>query len=189
MRGFYEKEAAKMSTSPKPAPKAATASAPTENALDYLRLDQELTEDERLVRDSVARLVDERVLPIISDCFENSRFPKELLPAIAELGLLGSSIQGYGCAGLNAISYGLICREMERGDSAMRSFVSVQSSLCMHPIAAFGSEAQKQKWLPRMARGEVIACFGLTEAQGGSDPASMRTNAKRTADGWLLSGS
>ena len=178
-----------MSTSPKPAPKAATASAPTENALDYLRLDQELTEDERLVRDSVARLVDERVLPIIGDCFENSRFPKELLPAIAELGLLGSSIQGYGCAGLNAISYGLICREMERGDSAMRSFVSVQSSLCMYPISVFGSEAQKQKWLPRMAKGEVIACFALTEAQGGSDPASMRTNAKRTADGWLLSGS
>lgn len=178
-----------MSTSPKPAPTAAAASAPTENALDYLRLDGELTEDERLVRDSVARLVDERILPIIGECFENSRFPKELLPPIAELGLLGSSIQGYGCAGLNAVSYGLICREMERGDSALRSFVSVQSSLCMYPISAFGSEPQKQQWLPRMAKGEVIACFGLTEAQGGSDPANMRTHAKRTPDGWVLNGS
>jgi glutaryl-CoA dehydrogenase len=178
-----------MSTSTKLSPAAAAAAVPTESALDYLRLDAELTDDERLVRDSVARLVDERVLPIIGECFENSRFPNELVPAIAELGLLGSSIQGYGCAGLNAVSYGLICREMERGDSALRSFVSVQSSLCMYPISAFGSEAQKQKWLPRMAKGEVIACFGLTEPHGGSDPGNMKTHAKRTADGWVLNGS
>jgi glutaryl-CoA dehydrogenase len=189
MRGFYENKAVKMNTSPEPAPKNPTASAPTENALDYLRLDEQLTEDERLVRDSVARLVDERVLPIIGECFENGRFPKELLPAMAELGLLGSSLQGYGCAGLNAVSYGLICREMERGDSALRSFVSVQSSLCMYSIHAYGSEAQKQQWLPRMAKGEVVACFALTESQGGSDPANMRTNARRSADGWVLNGS
>jgi glutaryl-CoA dehydrogenase len=168
---------------------AATSAAPAESALDYLRLDAELTEDECLVRDSVARLVDERVLPIIGECFESSRFPKELVPAIAQLGLLGSSLQGYGCAGLNAVSYGLICREMERGDSALRSLVSVQSSLCMYPLHAYGSEAQKQKWLPRLAKGEAIGCFGLTEAQGGSDPANLRTNARRMGDGWILNGS
>jgi len=178
-----------MSTSIKEAPNPATAAIPTESPLDYLRLDDELTDDEKLVRDSVGRFVDERVLPIIGDCFEHSRFPKELIPAIAELGVLGSSLDGYGCAGLNAVSYGLICRETERGDSALRSFVSVQSSLCMYPIHAYGSEAQKQKWLPRMARGEVIACFGLTESHGGSDPGNMKTNARRTADGWVLNGS
>src|SRR5580693_3866611 len=162
---------------------------PSESALDFLRLDAELGEDERLVRDAVARLVDERVLPIIGECFESARFPRELLPALAELGVFGSTLQGYGCAGLNAVSYGLICRELERGDSALRSFVSVQSSLCMYPIHAFGSEQQKLQWLPRMARGEVIGCFGLTEPQGGSDPATMRTTARRDGDGWVLSGS
>src|SRR5579864_5239210 len=156
--------------------------------LDLFGVNALLTEEERMVQSSVARLVDEKVLPIIQRCFEEHRFPKELVPALAAQGLLGSSIQGYGCAGLNAVSYGLICREMERGDSALRSFVSVQSSLCMYPISAFGSEAQKQKWLPGMAKGEVIACFGLTEPQGGSDPGNMRTHAKRTADGWVLNG-
>jgi glutaryl-CoA dehydrogenase len=165
------------------------ADAPSDSALDFLRLDDELGEDERLVRDAVARLVDERVLPIIAECFESGRFPRELLPGLAELGVFGSTLQGYGCAGLNAISYGLICRELERGDSALRSFVSVQSSLCMFPIHAYGSEAQKQQWLPRMARGEVIGCFGLTEPQGGSDPANMRTTARRHGDGWILNGS
>jgi glutaryl-CoA dehydrogenase len=170
-------------------PKAASAAVPTESALDFLRLDDELTEEERLVRDAVARLVDERVLPIIGECFESGRFPRELLPALAELGVFGASLQGYGCAGLNALSYGLICRELERGDSGLRSFVSVQSSLCMFPIHAYGSEEQKLHWLPRMARGEVIGCFGLTEPQGGSDPANMRTSARRKADGWVLNGS
>jgi glutaryl-CoA dehydrogenase len=174
-----------MSPSTTPAP----AAAPSHNALDFLRLDDELGEDERLVRDAVARLVDERVLPIIAECFESGRFPRELLPGLAELGVFGSTLQGYGCAGLNAISYGLICRELERGDSALRSFVSVQSSLCMFPIHAYGSEQQKQQWLPRMARGEVIGCFGLTESQGGSDPANMRTTARRHGDGWILNGS
>jgi glutaryl-CoA dehydrogenase len=174
-----------MSSSTRP---AATA-APSESALDFLRLDDELSEEERLVRDAVARLVDERVLPIIGECFESARFPRELLPALAELGVFGASLHGYGCAGLNAVSYGLICRELERGDSGLRSFVSVQSSLCMFPIHAYGSEEQKLKWLPRMARGEVIGCFGLTEAQGGSDPANMRTTARRNGDGWVLNGS
>src|SRR5579871_6795597 len=113
---------------------------PSDNALDYLRLDQELTEDERQVRDAVARLVDEKVLPIIGDCFEQGRFPSELVPAIADLGLLGVTLKGYGCAGLNAVSYGLICREIERADSGLRSFLSVQSSLAMFPIHAYGSE-------------------------------------------------
>jgi glutaryl-CoA dehydrogenase len=164
------------------------AAAPSESALDYLRLDDELGEEDRLVRDAVARLVDERVLPIIGECFETGRFARELLPGLAELGVFGCTLQGYGCAGLSGIGYGLICRELERGDSALRSLVSVQSSLCMYPIHAFGSEQQKQQWLPRMARAEVIGCFGLTEAQGGSDPASMRTSARRNGDGWVLSG-
>jgi glutaryl-CoA dehydrogenase len=185
MHRFYGNGIANMSSSTSPA----AASAPTESALDFLRLDDELSEDERLVRNAVARLVDERVLPIIGECFESARFPRELLPALAELGVFGSTLQGYGCAGLNAVSYGLICRELERGDSALRSFVSVQSSLCMYPIHAYGSEQQKQQWLPRMARGEVIGCFGLTEPQGGSDPANMRTTARRNGDGWRLNGS
>jgi glutaryl-CoA dehydrogenase len=148
----------------------------------------QLTEDERMVQESVARFIDDRVLPIIQKCFEEHRFPRELVPEIAALGLLGSSIEGYGCAGLNAVSYGLICQELERGDSGIRSFVSVQSSLCMYPIYAFGSEEQKQKYLPRMARGELIGCFGLTEPHGGSDPANMKTHAKRQGKDWVING-
>ena len=120
--------------------------------------------------------------------FEEHRFPKQLVPELAELGLLGSSLHGYDCAGLNAICYGLICQELERGDSGIRSFVSVQSSLCMYPIWAFGSEEQKQKYLPRMARGELIGCFGLTEPHGGSDPANMKTHAKQRGSDWVLNG-
>jgi glutaryl-CoA dehydrogenase len=156
--------------------------------IDLYDVRGQLTEDERMVQESVARLVDERVLPIIQKCFEEHRFPKELVPEIAALGLLGSSIEGYGCAGLNAVSYGLICQELERGDSGIRSFVSVQSSLCMYPIFAFGSEEQKQKYLPRMARGELIGCFGLTEPHGGSDPANMKTHAKRRGKDWVING-
>ena len=156
--------------------------------VDLFDVRGQLTEDERMVQDSVARLVDERVLPIIQQCFEEHRFPKELVAEIASLGLLGSSIEGYGCAGLNAVSYGLICQELERGDSGIRSFVSVQSSLCMYPIYAFGSEEQKQKYLPRMALGELIGCFGLTEPHGGSDPANMKTHAKRRGTDWAING-
>src|SRR5512145_457029 len=142
-----------------------------------------------MVQDSVARLVDERVLPIIREHFEHHTFPRELVGELAELGLLGSSLDGYGCAGMNAVSYGLICQELERGDSGLRSFVSVQSSLCMYPIYTFGSEAQKQQYLPRMARGELIGCFGLTEPHGGSDPGNMKTHAKRRGRDWVLNGS
>ncbi|BCT93444.1 glutaryl-CoA dehydrogenase [Lysobacter helvus] len=149
-----------------------------------------LTEEEQAVQDTVARFTDERVLPIIGDAFDQGRFPKELVGEIAELGLLGSSLpEKYGCAGLNAVSYGLICQELERGDSGIRSFVSVQSSLCMYPIFAYGTEEQRMRWLPDMAKGKVIGCFGLTEPQGGSDPANMKTNARRDGDDWILNGS
>jgi len=156
--------------------------------LDLYNLRSMLSDEERLVQDSVAKYVDEQVIPIIADCFEHERFPRELVAGAAELGLLGSSIHGYGCAGLNGVSYGLICQELERGDSGLRSFVSVQSSLCMYPIDAFGSEEQKQRWLPRMARGEVIGCFGLTEPHGGSDPANMKTHARPQGKDWVLNG-
>lgn len=156
--------------------------------LDLFRVGEELTEEERMIRDSVARFVDERALPLIPECFDQGRFPNELIPEIADLGLLGSSLEGYGCAGLNSVSYGLICQELERGDSGLRSFVSVQSSLCMYPIHAFGSEAQRERWLPAMARGDVIGCFGLTEPHGGSDPANMKTHARRDGDDWIING-
>jgi glutaryl-CoA dehydrogenase len=159
------------------------------NPLDLYDIAAALTEEERMVQDSVARLVDEKVLPVIQKCFEEHRFPRELVPELAALGLLGSSLKGYGCAGLNATCYGLICQELERGDSGIRSFVSVQSSLCMYPIHAFGSEEQKERYLPGMARGELIGCFGLTEPHGGSDPANMKTHAKRRGRDWVLNGS
>lgn len=149
-----------------------------------------LNEEERAVQESVARFTNERVLPIIGDAFDQARFPAELVPDIAALGLLGATLPAeYGGGGLGAVSYGLICQELERGDSGLRSFVSVQSSLCMYPIYAYGSEEQRQQWLPLMARGELIGCFGLTEAHGGSDPASMKTRAVRDGSDWRISGS
>jgi len=157
--------------------------------LDLYAVRAALSDEERLVQESVARLVDAEVLPLIQRCFEEHRFPKELVPKLASLGLLGSSLTGYGCAGLNAVCYGLICQELERGDSGIRSFVSVQSSLCMYPIWAFGSEEQKLRYLPGMARGELIGCFGLTEPHGGSDPANMKTHAKKRGTDWVLNGS
>ena len=148
-----------------------------------------LSDEERMVQDSVARFVDEKVLPIIGDCFDQARFPAELVPEIAELGLLGATIpEQYGGGSMNAVSYGLICQELERGDSGLRSFASVQSSLCMYPIFAYGSEEQKQQWLPDMAAGKVIGCFGLTEPHGGSDPANMKTHARRDGDDWVING-
>lgn len=156
--------------------------------LDLYSVRTSLSDEERLVQDSVGKFVDEEVLPIIGECFEHERFPHELVPALAQLGVFGSSIEGYGCAGLNSVSYGLICQELERGDSGLRSFVSVQSSLCMFPIYAYGSEEQKQRWLPQMAKGDVIACFGLTEPHGGSDPANMKTYARRKGGDWVLNG-
>ncbi len=159
------------------------------NPLDLFDVRSMLSEEEIMVQDTVARFVDDQVLPVIRESFEQHRFPKELVPEIASLGLLGSSLHGYDCAGLNAVSYGLICQELERGDSGLRSFVSVQSSLCMYPIYTFGSDEQKERWLPGMARGEAIGCFGLTESHGGSDPGNMKTHAKRDGSDWILNGS
>ncbi|HRO63936.1 acyl-CoA dehydrogenase family protein [Thermomonas sp.] len=160
------------------------------NPVDLFDVRSLLTDDERAVQDTVARFTDARVIPIIGEAFDQGRFPKELIPEIAELGLLGSSLpEQYGCAGLNGVSYGLICQELERGDSGIRSFVSVQSSLCMYPIYAYGSEEQRQRWLPDMAAGKVIGCFGLTEPHGGSDPANMKTHAKRDGGDWVINGS
>ena len=167
----------------------ARSSASALDPLDLYGVRSALTDEERMVQDSVARLVDEKVLPVIQKCFEEHRFPNELIPELAALGLLGSSLKGYECAGLNAVCYGLICQELERGDSGIRSFVSVQSSLCMYPIHAFGSEEQKRRYLPRMARGQLIGCFGLTEPHGGSDPANMKTRAQQRGRDWVLNGS
>ena len=158
--------------------------------LDLYDVRSLLSEEERAVQDSVARFTDERVLPIIGECFDEGRFPVELIPEIAGLGLLGATLPAeYDGAELNYVSYGLICQELERGDSGLRSFASVQSSLCMYPIFAYGSEEQKKRWLPDMAAGKVIGCFGLTEAHGGSDPANMKTHARKDGDDWVLNGS
>jgi len=148
-----------------------------------------LGEDHRAIQAAVARFTDERVLPLIADAFEHGRFPRELVPEMADLGLFGATLPvEYGGGGLDSIVYGLICQELERGDSALRSFVSVQSSLCMHPIFAYGDPAQRQRWLPDMAAGRAIGCFGLTEAEGGSDPAAMRTRARRDGGDWVIDG-
>jgi len=157
--------------------------------LDLFDINSVLTEEEQLVQDNVGRFVNDKVLPIIQECFENHRFPAELVPEIAALGILGSSIEGYGCAGMNAISFGLICKELERGDSGLRSFTSVQSSLVMFPIFQYGSDEQKNHWLPKLAKAEAIGCFGLTESQGGSDPMNMKTHAKQDGDDWIINGS
>src|SRR5687767_15297735 len=156
------------------------------NPLDLYDIAGSLTEDERMVQGATARLVDDKVLPVIQKHFEDHTFPRDLIPEIAAQGLLGSSISGYGCAGMNAVSYGLICQQLERGDSGIRSFVSVQSSLCMYPIHVFGSDEQKQRWLPEMARGRKIGCFGLTEPHGGSDPANMKTRAVKKGGDWVI---
>jgi len=159
--------------------------------LDFFDIDSALSEEERAVRDSVRRFVDERVLPIIGRAYVDGRFPKELVPEMGKLGVFGANLpEEYGCAGLNNVQYGLIMQELERGDSGVRSFASVQGALAMYPIYAFGSEEQKRHWLPRMATGEVIGCFGLTEPDYGSNPSGMITMAREQADGsWVLNGS
>ena len=157
--------------------------------LDLYDVRSALSDEEQMVQDTVRRFVADQFMPLVQDAFEKHYFPREVVPQIAELGLLGSSIEGYDCAGLNSICYGLICQELERGDSGLRSFVSVQSSLVMYPIHAFGSEEQRSRWLPPLAKGEAIGCFGLTEPHGGSDPANMKTHAKRDGDDWVLNGS
>ena len=159
-------------------------------ALDQLTdIDSLLSDDERLTRDTVRQFVAEKYLPIVGEQFEAHTFPDHLVPDIAALGLLGAGIKGYGCAGVNAVTYGLILQELEYGDSGLRSFVSVQGSLAMYAIYRFGSEAQRQHWLPRMATGEAIGCFGLTEPDSGSDPGAMRTTARPDGDAYVLNGS
>ena len=155
---------------------------------DYYRIDADLTDEQRLARDSVKRFVDTRFRPLVTKHFREGTFPRELIPEIAELGLLGATIKGYDCAGMDNVAYGLVLQELERGDSGLRSFVSVQSSLVMYPIWRYGTEAQKQRWLPALARGEKIGCFGLTEPDFGSDPGGMRTRAKKDGDHWILNG-
>ncbi|MCZ6670505.1 MAG: acyl-CoA dehydrogenase family protein [Acidobacteria bacterium] len=161
---------------------------PQFEALDYYEIEDLLTEEERLVRDTVRSFVTEKVLPIIAHHNREGTFPVELVPEMAELGLLGANLKGYGCPGLNHVAYGLIMRELERGDSGLRSFISVQGSLVMFPIHRFGSEEQKAAWLPRLAKGEAIGCFGLTEPDFGSDPSGMTTRAVRKGNRWVLNG-
>ena len=160
------------------------------NPFDLYDVASLLTEEERAIQESVARFTNERVLPIIGDCFDKGEFPRQLIAEVAEMGLLGATLpEQYGGSNLGYVSYGLICQELERGDSGLRSFVSVQSSLCMYPIYAYGSEEQRMRWLPDMAAGKVIGCFGLTESHGGSDPASMKTRATKDGDAWVINGS
>ena len=158
-------------------------------ALDFYRIDDLLAPEERIVRDTVREFVDKEFMPVVIEHFrQDGSFPMTLVPKMAELGLFGANLEGYGCAGMNNVAYGLVMQELERGDSGLRSFASVQGALCMYPILTFGSDEQKEKWLPRMASGEVIGCFGLTEPDFGSNPAGMRTKAERSGSGWVLNG-
>ena len=157
--------------------------------VDFYDVDSLLTEEERMVRDTIREWVEDRVLPIIADAYMEYRFPEELIPRMAEMGVLGSNLpEEYGCAGLNNVSYGLMMQELERGDSGIRSFASVQGSLVMWPIFTYGTEEQRKEWLPELASGEKIGCFGLTEPDYGSNPGGMITTAKKTPDGWVLNG-
>jgi glutaryl-CoA dehydrogenase len=157
---------------------------------DFFGLEEQLSDEERLAMQSVREFVQAEIRPVIADCFERGEFPRDLIPKLGELGVLGANLPSdYGCAGMNNVAYGLIMQELEAGDSGIRSFASVQGALCMYPIYAFGSEAQRREFLPGMAEGKLIGCFGLTEPNFGSNPAGMATRAKRVADGWLLNGS
>jgi glutaryl-CoA dehydrogenase len=158
------------------------------SGVDYLLIDSLFSEQELLVRQTARQFVEDRVIPIIRDCFNQGRFPKELIPEIAQLGFLGANLEGYGCAGLSHVEYGLIMQEIERGDSGLRSFVSVQGALVMYPIFTYGSDEQKDRWLPKMQSGQAIGCFGLTEPGFGSNPAGMQTRAKQDGDHWVLNG-
>jgi glutaryl-CoA dehydrogenase len=156
--------------------------------VDYLLVDTQFSEQERMVRQTARRFTDERILPVIAACFREARFPRELIAEMAALGFLGANLEGYGCAGMSNVEYGLIMQEIERGDSGIRSFVSVQGALVMYPILRYGSEAQKDRWLPLLQSGRAIGCFGLTEPDFGSNPAGMRTRAVRDGSGWILNG-
>jgi len=161
---------------------------PSFPGVDYLRIDSLFGEQELLVRQTARRFVDERVLPLIRDCFREARFPKHLIPEMAGLGFLGANLEGYGCAGMSNVEYGLLMQEIERGDSGLRSFVSVQGALVMYPILTYGSEEQRQRWLRRLQQGEAIGCFGLTEPGFGSNPGGMLTRARRDGSHWILDG-
>jgi len=156
--------------------------------VDYLLVDSLFNEQELLVRQTARQFVEDRLVPVIRDCYRDARFPSELIPELGRLGFLGANLEGYGCAGMSNVEYGLIMQELERGDSGLRSFVSVQGALVMYPIFTFGSEEQKQHWLPRLQSGEAIGCFGLTEPGFGSNPAGMKTTARRAGDCWVLNG-
>ncbi len=156
--------------------------------VDYLLIDSLFSEQELLVRQTARQFVDERVIPVIKDHFRDATFPKDLVPEMGRLGFFGANLEGYGCAGMSNVEYGLIMQEIERGDSGLRSFVSVQGGLVMYPILTYGSEEQKDKWLPRLQSGEALGCFGLTEPDFGSNPAAMRTRAVRDGSGWVLNG-
>src|SRR5215471_12224342 len=156
--------------------------------VDFLQIDGLLSDDERLVRDSTRRFIEDNLVPIIEECNRVGRFPKELVMPMAELGYFGASLRGYGCAGMSNVEYGLVMQELERGDSGVRSFVSVQSALVMYPIYAFGSEEQKQKWLPALQKGEKLGCFGLTEPGFGSNPGGMRTRAQKVGKEYVING-
>src|SRR5205814_2634218 len=156
--------------------------------VDFIAFDSLLSDDERLVRDSTRKFIEENLVPIIEQCNREGRFPRELVKPFGELGFFGASLKGYGCAGMGNVEYGLVMQELERGDSGVRSFVSVQSALVMYPIYAFGSDEQKQKWLPALQKGEKIGCFGLTEPGFGSNPGGMRTRAKKAGDEYILNG-
>ncbi|MCU1307281.1 MAG: gcdH [Acidobacteriaceae bacterium] len=156
--------------------------------VDFIEFDSLLSEDEILVRDNTRKWVEEKIIPIIEQCNREGRFPRELVPEMGELGFFGANLKGYGCAGMSNVEYGLVTQELERGDSGLRSFVSVQSALVMYPIYAFGSDEQKDKWLPQLAKGEKLGCFGLTEPDFGSNPGGMRTRAKKDGDDYILNG-
>lgn len=153
-----------------------------------MRIDDLFSEEEKILRRTVRKFIEAEFLPLITECFEAGRFPMEILPRLGELGLLGMKLTGYECAGMSNVCYGIACEELEAGDSGLRSFMSVTTSLCMYPIYAFGTEEQKKKWLPRLAKGAAIGCFGLTEAHGGSDPAANKTFAKKSGGDWIISG-
>ncbi len=156
--------------------------------VDYFAVDSLFSEQELLVRQTARRFAEERALPLIRECFRDARFPRELIPEMAELGFLGANLEGYGCAGMSNVEYGLIMQELERADSGLRSFVSVQGALVMYPILTYGSDEQKQKWLPALQSGRALGCFGLTEPDFGSNPAGMRTRAKKEGDCWVING-
>ena len=156
--------------------------------VDYLLVDSLFNEQELLVRQTARQFVEDRLIPVIRDCYRDARFPSELIPELARLGFLGANLEGYGCAGMSNVEYGLIMQELERGDSGLRSFVSVQGALVMYPVLTYGSEEQKQHWLPRLQSGQAVGCFGLTEPGFGSNPGGMKTTARRAGDCWVLNG-